>query len=122
MKYVLAGYWVLLFTATHYPRVRIPGEIPSSDKLVHFAAFAILAVLWSRTFERRSTRFFVGSTVGLVAYAGLDEWLQQFFGRYTDVNDFIANALGVLVAMIAIRAYRYIRTSPRSRPGSDTSR
>ncbi|HWO25717.1 MAG TPA: hypothetical protein VNO30_43560 [Kofleriaceae bacterium] len=42
----LPAYWLLLLVATHYPRVQIPGEVTHSDKLVHFAAFGVLAFLY----------------------------------------------------------------------------
>ncbi len=98
----LAVYWVLLFTATHYPRVRIPGEIPHSDKIVHFGAFGTLAfIFW---FAIRS-RVWVAAAI-LIPYAALDEWLQQFFGRFTDLLDFVANTTGIVVVLGALALHR----------------
>jgi VanZ family protein len=102
-------YWVALFIATHYPRVRLPGEIPQGDKILHFSAFGLLAVLfWAFTRVRRKIgpHFVWGSAAGLVAYAGLDEWLQQFVGRYTDLNDFFANAAGITTVSIVLELLR----------------
>lgn len=123
MKWALGVYWIVLAVATHYPRVRIPGEIPSSDKVLHFAAFAVLALLYWRARGRLG-----GADVALlVAYAALDEYAQQFFGRYTDLTDFIANAAGVVTvaAAVAIRSRSgspYTRTDRHSPPDSDTFR
>lgn len=101
----LGGYWILLFVATHYPRVRIPGELPHSDKIVHFGAFGTLALLfWIAT----RARIWVAATI-LIPYAALDEWLQQYFGRFTDLLDFVANTIGigfVLAAVALVRRYR----------------
>ena len=108
----LPVYWVALFVATHYPRVRIPGEIPHSDKLIHFAAFGLLALLYWRFMKaRKRTVGWVGAAI-LVAYAGLDEYLQQFFGRYTDVMDFVANTVGVVTVLGVIALLS--RVMPRS--------
>ncbi len=105
----LVVYWILLFIATHYPRVRIPGELPHSDKLVHFAAFGLLAlVFW---FAMRP-RVWVAAAI-LIPYAGLDEWLQQYVGRFTDLMDFIANTAGIVAVLAALelhRRWRALRT------------
>lgn len=102
----LPVYWVALFTATHYPRVRIPNEIPHSDKLVHFGAFGLLAFLFWRAFAPVPHRFVTWAAPLLIGYAGLDEWLQQFFGRFTDLNDFIANTAGIVVVLGGLEALR----------------
>lgn len=105
----LPAYAVLLATATHYPRVRIPGEIPQSDKLLHFTAFGLLALLWWRFYAALrpiGARFAWASGLGLVAYAGLDEYLQQFVGRFTDVADFAANAAGILAVLAVLELRR----------------
>jgi len=101
----LVGYWILLFIATHYPRVVIPGEIPHSDKIVHFGAFGTLAFLF--WFAIRP-RVWVAAAI-LIPYAGLDEWLQQFVGRFTDLMDFFANTLGIVVVLVALEIHRRFR-------------
>ncbi len=105
----LPVYWVALFTATHYPRVRIPGEIPHSDKLVHFGAFGVLAFLFWRAWQPQNARFVGWAAPLLIAYAALDEWLQQFFGRFTDFNDFIANSAGIVVVLGVLETVRRFR-------------
>ncbi len=105
-KVALVVYWLLLFTATHYPRVQIPGEIPHSDKIVHFGAFGTLALVFWFAIRPRA---WVAAAI-LIPYAGLDEWLQQFFGRYTDVLDFVANTIGIVVVLGALEAHRRFRT------------
>lgn len=105
----LPVYWVTLFIATHYPRVAIPGQIPHSDKLIHFAAFGLLALLrWWFERARRplSDRFVWTSGAVLVAYAALDEYLQQFVGRFTDPADFVANACGIVVVLTVLELHR----------------
>jgi len=105
----LGLYWILLFTATHYPRVVIPGELPHGDKLLHFGAFGALAFLFWRAI---SVRVWVAAAI-LIPYAALDEWLQQFFGRFTDLMDFVANTTGIVV-VLAAGALLHKRTTPTS--------
>jgi VanZ family protein len=113
----LPVYWVALFAATHYPRVRLPDEIPHSDKIAHVGAFGLLAFLcWAFMRARREIgpRYFWVSTPVLLAYAALDEWLQQFFGRHTDLYDFFADAAGIVTVSIVIFV-----ASRRRRSGAD---
>ena len=105
----LPVYWVALFVATHYPRVPVPGEIPHGDKLVHFAAFGLLALLfWQFVKARRplGPRFVFAAAGVLVPYAALDEWLQQFVGRFTDLADFLANTAGIVVTLAVLELAR----------------
>lgn len=110
----LPAYWVLLFISTHYPRVSIPGEIPQSDKLVHFTAFGLLAFLYwrfARALRPPGARSVWVSGVVLIAYAALDEYLQQFFGRFTDLMDFLANTAGIVTVLAALEVRRRWRRS-----------
>ena len=114
----LPVYWLALFVATHYPRVPIPGEVPHGDKLVHFAAFGLLAFLfWQFVAARRplGPRFVLAAAAILVPYAALDEWLQQFVGRHTDPADFVANTAGVVAVLAVLEVLRRKNRSTGSR-------
>ena len=120
-RIALPVYWLALFTATHWPRVPIPGEIPNSDKLLHFTAFALLAVLFwvfVRARGRLGPRTVWIAAAVLLPYAGLDEWLQQFTGRYTDAMDFLANATGVAVALAVLELLRRFSGAGSTNPSS----
>ena len=108
-------YWVALFVATHYPRVPMPGDIPQGDKLIHFTAFGLLALLFWRFVQALrpiGPRFVWGSGLVLIAYAALDEYAQQFVGRHTDVMDFAANTAGIVCVLAVIELVRR-RQRPR---------
>ncbi len=121
IRVALPVYWIALFAATHYPRVPVPGEIPQSDKAIHFAAFGVLAWLCWRLLAARArpptaATVWIAAAV-LVAYATLDEYTQQFVGRYTDLADWIANVAGVVgvLAVLELRR-RWRRNRPYSQP------
>ena len=122
IRIALPVYWIALFAATHYPRVRIPGEIPQSDKAVHFAAFGLLALLfWLFLAARRrplSAASVWGAGAVLVAYAALDEGTQHLFGRYTDLADWVANAAGILCVLAALELRRRWRLRGSPAPGT----
>jgi VanZ family protein len=96
---VLPAYWIFLFFLTHLPNLELGVRIPRSDKLAHLAAFGLLAFLFWRFCEAGSgtlnRRFVWSAAAGLFAYAALDEWLQQFVGRGTDLADFLADVVGI---------------------------
>ncbi|MDQ3365449.1 MAG: VanZ family protein [Myxococcota bacterium] len=117
----LPAYWLVLFTATHYPRVPLPDQVPHGDKVVHFAAFALLALLYWRfavaLHRPLGPRFAWATAVVLIAYAALDEYLQQFVGRFTDLHDFFANAAGILAVVVVAELRRRRRSrEPSVRP------
>ena len=105
---LLGVYWAILFTATHVP---LPAhDLPRhSDKTVHLAGYAVLAILWTLW---RSSGGRVGwrqdvqclAVIGL--YAVLDELLQFPVGRTPDILDVGADVLGAVggVAVVSIVA------------------
>jgi len=108
-RVALPAYWIVLFIATHAPAVRIPGEIPHSDKLVHFGAFGFLAFLvwrFAQAWRSIGDRFVWGAGAGLIAYAAFDEYLQQFVGRFTDLADFGANTAGIVSVLTVLELVR----------------
>jgi VanZ family protein len=122
-RLALPVYWIALAAATHYPRVRIPGELPSSDKILHFAAFAILAFLLWQVLASRA-RPLTAASVWIVAaiaipYAAVDEYTQQFVGRYTELADWVANAAGIICVLAVLEIRRRVtavRAARRSSP------
>jgi VanZ family protein len=113
----LPVYWCALAALTHYPRVRIPGEIPSSDKIVHFTAFGLLAFLFWQFRVARDTPLRAGfvwiAGCVLVAYATVDEFTQDLVGRYSDIVDWGANVAGILCTL-AVLELRRRRATERS--------
>lgn len=109
---LLPAYWVFLFCATHFPKLRLPGAPPDSDKVLHLGAFGLLAFVFWRFFEaqgqRPSKKFVLGAAVTLLGYAAIDEYLQQFVGRSTDLGDWIADAGGIVIvlAVLSFLAWR----------------
>jgi VanZ family protein len=98
----LAIYWLALATATHVPRApEIPIE--QGDKLVHCAAYALLAVLAAACLSAwrgpLRTRHFFGLFAALATYAALDELLQIPVGRQCDFFDWLADVVGVFLGL-----------------------
>lgn len=109
----LPAYWVFLFLATHFPKLELRGAPPSSDKVLHFVAFGGLAFLFWRFLEAQGTRMTPSavafSSVVLVIYAAIDEYLQQFVGRSTDLEDFLADVGGIAIVLAVMCALAFLR-------------
>ena len=104
----LAIYWLILFTATSLPVQRLPS-IGFSDKINHFLAYFILAVLVNLTliYQRKSRFLFnkaalVTIFIGLL-YGAFDELHQILIpGRFAETLDWIADGMGTFVGVLVI--------------------
>lgn len=113
-RHALPAYWVFLFTSTHLPRLRVPLPTPAADKVLHLAAFGLLAFLFWRCAEaiRRpvSPTFVWFALIVLAAYAAVDEYLQSFVGRSADLADWLANVVGI-GAVLGVLEWRRRRSA-----------
>ena len=84
-----------LTIAMLWPLEAPPPAPDGSDKLVHFIAFAALAFPLARTGRLGLLPVFIGASV----YGGAIELIQPSFNRSADINDWIADIVGVVVAI-----------------------
>ncbi|MEO0964400.1 MAG: hypothetical protein AAFY08_04700 [Planctomycetota bacterium] len=97
-----------LSVGTHWPRLNLgPNDLGYGlelDKLLHAGAFGGLAVLawWARPAGRGRGDAANGWAVliGVTAWAGLDEWTQQWFDRQIGWEDALASWCGVWSAVL----------------------
>lgn len=98
----IAVYWMVMFLATHLPVEPVIERLPTSDKHLHFGAYALLglALPWWRAGARgaRWSHAFALYLIVLV-YAGCDELLQAPVGRSPEWGDWLADAAGSLVGL-----------------------
>lgn len=103
----LAAYWATLLVATHVPRdfPGVPGN--SVDKLVHMAAFAVLAGLlamaWRCTVGRLNAAHLRAAWLVVVVYAALDEATQPLVGRVGAWDDWLADAAGTAAGLVIFK-------------------
>ena len=104
----LTIYWLILFTATSLPVQRLPS-IGFTDKINHFLAYFILAVLVNLTliYQRKSRFLFnkaslVTIFIGLL-YGAFDELHQILIpGRFAETLDWIADGMGTFVGVLVV--------------------
>lgn len=108
----LSGYWLVLFTGTHLPRITIP-KLPhgNEDKYLHFIAFAGLSFLLAWAIPTRlESRWRNLRLAGLLAifYGAMDELTQIPVGRTADWKDFLADVVGALFGLFCYAICRDI--------------
>ena len=109
MVYIpLTIYWLILFVATSIPVDRLPS-LGLTDKLNHFVAYFVLALLLNLTliFQRKSRFLFekapYATGVICLLYGAFDELHQMFIpGRFAETLDWLANLSGAMVGIAII--------------------
>lgn len=102
----LAIYWLGLFIVTHLPPRRVPTT-NVNDKLEHFIAYAILATILFLAINRGGGVRVFATVVGIcLIYGAIDEWTQLLVGRSCELNDWLADASGAIVAATICAAFR----------------
>ncbi len=98
--------WLGLIVSTHMPATQveaITGDLSDShiDKLLHAAAYGLvtwLTIAAGAAQGRWSVWGIAGLLAVVAAIAALDELTQPWFGRYCDINDWLADLLGATLA------------------------
>ena len=94
-----------LSVAMLWPMDQPPPAPEGSDKLVHFIAFAALAFPRARTGRIGLLPVFIGAS----AFGGAIELIQPSFNRSADVNDWVADVIGVVLGIGCGLLYRRLR-------------
>ncbi|MDA7448568.1 VanZ family protein [Planktomarina temperata] len=99
---------IVLFTLTVamlWPLDPPPPAPAGSDKIIHFLAFAALAFPLACTGRVGLLPVFICAS----AFGGAMELIQPTFNRGADVNDWVADIIGVLLGIAGGLLYRRIR-------------
>ena len=118
--FLTAAYWGAIATLTHLPPEDIARAPHFWDKAEHFVAYFLLASLLGTalmlTFPQKRWIPVWILAIGL-AYAAVDELLQPFVRRSAELNDWIADALGVWTGVLFLWALRKFLRARRAMPG-----
>ena len=94
-----------LTVAMLWPLEAPPPAPEGSDKLVHCLAFAVLAFPLARTGRIGLLPVFIGAS----AFGGAIELIQPSFNRSADINDWVADIVGVVLGLGFGLLYRRLR-------------
>jgi VanZ family protein len=84
------------------PRTNL--TIPTNDKVGHFIAYAVFSL--NILLLGKNIMQYTVSTLLIVAYGILIEFLQSFVGRETSFYDFLANSAGVSIGIMLFLLFR----------------
>lgn len=116
---LLLAYWTLMCFGTHAPRYGPIGlaTVAGWDKLVHFVAYAGLALLMRRATVPVPGRGWA-ILVLCAAYGAVDELTQPLFNRTADPFDWLADTAGVLAVCVLWRVLRVAKGWRKPVPAS----
>jgi VanZ family protein len=102
-------YFVILFVGTHIPATAV-GNPNLWDKGFHFGGYALLTICvlagWELTVGLLQARHFFAVWFAGVLYAAFDEWTQIPVGRTCDMNDWLADVLGIVGGIVIYQLLR----------------
>jgi VanZ family protein len=114
---LLVLYWITLVVLTHIPIPKLVYQAQVSDKWLHFLGYINLVfLLWftiypeSRVNWRSRWAWLI--LLAAVVYGGLDELSQPYFDRSCDIEDFIANAAGIMAGLVIFTFLSFWRAIP----------
>jgi VanZ family protein len=112
-----AVYSVVLVFTTHYPRpgelldIILRGHAAPSDKSLHFMAYGVLGLLAAATawaYGRLTPRSALRLAAALAAAAVIDELTQPLFERFAEPLDWVCDAVGIALGVLAIVIVRQV--------------
>ena len=96
---------IILTIAMLWPLDIPPAAPDGSDKLLHLLAFTALSFPLARTGRFGLLPVFLGAS----AFGGMIELIQPTFNRNADVNDWVADVVGVAIGIGSGLLYRRLR-------------
>ena len=77
-------------------------NIPHFDKVVHFSMFFMFCLLLFRPFKKLEFKYYFLAPLTATAFGAILEWAQRLISvsRSSDIYDFFANAIGILMATL----------------------
>jgi VanZ family protein len=102
----LIVYCVFIFIQSHLPAPFEMPEVSHLDKLLHFGAYGVMAILFYRTYlagwPQAMKRTLIWASVISTALYGLSDEIHQYFvpDRCADPLDWMADAVGAALGAV----------------------
>ena len=103
-------YSIVLVIATHLPNVTTVVRVPGVDKLLHFGAYGCQATLAMGVLcvaGRASSKSTVLLIIALACFGGVDEITQPVFGRQAEFLDWVADCVGIVLAVWCVWSFSH---------------
>ncbi len=109
-KLALGLFWLAMFIGTHIPPTTDLIPIENHDKLAHFGAYLLLtigmATAWQLATGNLTARHLLFAWLAILAYGAFDEITQMPVGRDCSIWDWLADATGAAVGILAFIVLR----------------
>jgi VanZ family protein len=116
----LVGYWLVMFTGTHWPNLSLAAYPENTDKVLHLSGYSGLGFLLALWFSLRGVdaaakpfgrpfptlKYCLLILAVIVGYSIFDEVSQPPFGRTCDFWDAVADWIG---GSIGVGAFTVLR-------------
>ncbi len=102
-------YCLLIFIQSSYPSPENIPSLPYIDKLIHFAVYAILGILFFRAFRTQRFKENINMVIMLSILSsslyGMSDEVHQYFvpHRDADIMDFLADVMGSICGVYVIK-------------------
>ena len=110
--FILILLWIGAFTATHIPAKYIPRHIASlGDIVLHGIGFLGLSswfILTLAAFGVKLEHRIILVLLVMLVYGAVDEYTQQFFGRSTELKDWLTDTMATVISLILWEIFLFL--------------
>lgn len=109
---IATSYLVFMYIMTHLPKSKIPKQLTAAgDKSLHFLAFLALGFFAALAIQmhlrhRGFYAYILPTVVFGSSYAWFDEVTQPLVGRWFDLQDILADGMGLVAGMLIFEICR----------------
>ena len=112
LRFFQLAFWLAVSITLYLTLRPITLHVPASDKAQHLLTFAALMLIAASAYPRARL---VPLGLALSGFGGLIELVQPKFQRSGELLDWVADSVGILLALLGIWvARRYLASATRS--------
>lgn len=107
------AFWSAVALTLYFCLKHVTVVVPASDKTQHALTFGALTLLAAAAYPHRAIWLEAAALSGFGAFI---EFIQPYFGRDRDVRDWIADTIGIIVALALVAIARKLLLRWRNSP------
>lgn len=107
------AFWLAVALTLYLCLRHVDVALPVSDKKQHAFTFGGLTLLAAAAYPYRNV---LAEAFALSGFGALIEFIQPYFGRDKDVKDWIADTIGILIALAVVLIVRKLLLRGRNSP------
>jgi VanZ family protein len=112
-RFLQLTFWLAVALTLYFCLRHVDVVVPISDKKQHAFTFGGLTLLAAAAYPYRNV---FAEAVALSGFGALIEFIQPYFGRDKDVKDWVADTIGILIALAIAAIVRKLLVQRRNSP------